>query len=79
MTLLGPSGFFWSLATIHAGIGLFILYRMTRRAAIPLEDQGAHVIMPPRATTVATAMYAEAALEAEAEAEAAEEESEAAE
>ncbi len=70
MTLIGPGGFFWSLATIHAGIGSFILYRMTRRSAVPLEEQGAHVIMPPRATPVATAMYAEAALEAEAEAEA---------
>ncbi len=66
MTLFGPNGFLWWLATIHGAIGLFAIYRMTRRATP--EEQGAYVAMPPRATPIASAIYAEAAAEmAEAE------------
>jgi MFS family permease len=65
MTLLGPDAFFWWLAVIHAAIGGFVLYRMTRRPALPLAEQGAYVALPPRATTMAATLYAEAVEEPE--------------
>jgi MFS family permease len=58
MSLIGPSGFFWWLALVHGAIGLFALWRMTRRPARPVEEQGAYVALPPRATPAASAMYA---------------------
>ncbi|MGH1481529.1 MAG: MFS transporter [Geminicoccales bacterium] len=64
MDLWGPKGFFWSLASIHVGLGVFILYRMTQRAALPAEEQGIYGAMPARATLVAGEMYGEAATEA---------------
>lgn len=63
MNNLGPNGFFWWLMIVHAAIGLFALYRMTRRAATPLEEQGAYVIMAPRASPVAAGLAAEEAIE----------------
>jgi MFS family permease len=59
MQYFGPNGFFWWLAVIHAAAGLFALYRMTRRPAMPLADQGVYVAQPPRQTAVAAALYAE--------------------
>ena len=46
---------------IHAAIGLFALYRMTRRRALPRAEQGSYVAVAPRATPVAGALYAEVA------------------
>ena len=63
MTTLGPSGFFWSLALMHAAIGVFALYRMTRRSSAPLDEQGAHVPIMPRASPVVAAIAAEEAVE----------------
>ncbi len=60
MTLVGPAGFFWWLAAIHAAIGLFAIWRMTRRRALPLAEQGPYVALPPRATPAASALCAEA-------------------
>jgi MFS family permease len=67
MSLIGPDGFFWWLAIVHGAIGLFALWRMTRRPARPVTEQGAYVPLSPRATPAAGAMYAEIA-EAEAQA-----------
>jgi len=39
MSLFGSSGFFWWLAAIHAAMGLFVVYRMAKRRARPVEDQ----------------------------------------
>jgi MFS family permease len=63
MQSFGPPGFFWWMATIHAAIGLFALYRMTRRAAMPLAEQGSYVAVAPRVSPVASALYAEEASE----------------
>jgi MFS family permease len=52
MREMGPGGFFACVSAVHAAIGVFALYRMTRRAALPLEEQGASV---PVASTVAAA------------------------
>jgi MFS family permease len=56
MQSLGAAGFFWWLATIHAAIGLFALYRMTRRQALPRAEQGSYVAVAPRASPVAGAL-----------------------
>jgi len=60
----GPRGFFWWLATIHAAIGAFALYRMTRRPALPRAEQGTYLAVAHRVTPVASALYAEEASEA---------------
>ena len=51
MRQMGPDGFFVCVAAVHAAIGVFALYRMTRRAPLPLAEQGASV---PVASTLAT-------------------------
>ncbi|MCB1883125.1 MAG: MFS transporter [Geminicoccaceae bacterium] len=55
------------LGVVHAGIGAFALYRMTRRTAPPLERQGQHLNVPTpalSASTVVTAFAQERAMEA---------------
>lgn len=59
MDLAGPNGFFMWLALVHCFIALFALWRMTRRASMPLEDQGTFVSMPPRVSTVAVTLNPE--------------------
>ena len=63
MDLFGPEGFFAALASIHAILGVFILYRMTQRPALPADEQGTYVMMSSRTTPVAGEMYGEAASE----------------
>jgi MFS family permease len=60
ITRLGPGGFFWMLGAVHAMIGLFALYRMARRSAMPLEEQGAFVAIPARTSPMAAALNPEA-------------------
>jgi MFS family permease len=61
MEALGTNGFPLYLAAMHLGIGIFALWRMTRRAAPPLAAQGPTVFIStnaavsPVATTVAQA------------------------
>lgn len=50
MRALGPDGFFVCVGAVHAAIGVFALYRMTRRAPLPLAEQASSV---PVAATVA--------------------------
>jgi MFS family permease len=59
MDWFGPAGFFGWLALIHGMIGLFALWRMTRRSSP--KEQSAFVAVPPRSTAVASALYTEAA------------------
>lgn len=53
MSLVGPDGFFWCLALVHAAIGFFAIYRMTRRPAVPMDEQSVYQTMPVRSTPVA--------------------------
>jgi MFS family permease len=46
MQSLGPVGFPIFLAVVHLALGLFALYRMTRRAAVPAADRGAYISLP---------------------------------
>ncbi len=43
MGRIGSDGFFIFLGVVHALIGLFALYRMARRASVPLKEQGPSV------------------------------------
>lgn len=65
MAQWGPIGFFWFLAAVHAAIGLFAVWRMTRRAPPPLDEQGVFVNVAP-AAPVATAWAVETAHEDDA-------------
>lgn len=58
--LYGPNGFFWSLAAVHTLIGVFILYRMTQRPALPADEQGSYAVLP-RTTVVVGEMFGEEA------------------
>jgi MFS family permease len=66
MAAFGPAAFFWWQGLTSAGIGAFALYRMTRRPALPLTEQGAYVATP-RTTPYAAAMGAEVASGQEAD------------
>ena len=56
MSLAGPAGFFWCLSAVHAAIGVFALYRMTRRAALPGDEQMAYQPMPAGSTPMAASI-----------------------
>lgn len=61
---VGPSGFFWWIAAIHFALALFAVWRMTRRAALPNEEQGSYTLAP-----VQSVPFAEAIAQDEVEAE----------
>ena len=56
MWALGPDGFFVFMVAVHGTIGLFALYRMTRRAAVPLEDQEPLLALPAQVSPVAATL-----------------------
>ncbi len=58
MDRFGPDAFFAFLGCVYGLIGVFALYRMTRRAAVPLEDQGDWVLMSTQTTSVAATAIA---------------------
>ncbi|MDH3263232.1 MAG: MFS transporter, partial [Paracoccaceae bacterium] len=60
MGLIGPGGFFLFMAVLLAAMAGYAAWRMTRRPAMRLEDQGAYVPIAPTATTVAAATTIEA-------------------
>ena len=57
MQTLGAAGFFWWLAVIHAAIGLFALYRMTRRRTLPRAAQRSYAALAPQVPPAAGALY----------------------
>lgn len=62
MAHMGTDGFLWYFVAAHSGIGLFAIYRMTRRAPIPLEEQE-NVAFSPQPASLAPAFLAETILE----------------
>jgi len=60
MSMAGPDAFFVALALVHAAIGLFGLYRMSQRAATPLDEQSPNVPFMSGALPGAAAMSARA-------------------
>ena len=61
---IGPVGYFWSLALVHAAIGAFAIHRMAARAAVPLAEQGPYAPMASAASPVATAAAPQAVRDA---------------
>jgi len=60
MSALGSPGFFVFLAAVHGALGLFAVWRMARRAALPLTEQGSTgTSWAAAGSQVATAMAAE--------------------
>ena len=53
MSVVGADGYFWCLAVVHGAIGVFALYRMAARPALPLDDQAPYV--PVTSQTAAAA------------------------
>ena len=64
MDLLGPTGLFWWLALVHLLVVGFALYRMTRREAVPLAQQGHYATIPPRGSAVVASLAVEEVSEA---------------
>ena len=56
MSVVGPQGMFWTLVAAHGGVGLFALYRMSRRAPVPLEEQYYYPTAPARTAPIASTM-----------------------
>ena len=63
MSLTGANSFFVSLAVIHAAIGVFAMYRMTRRAAPPVDEQGPSLLLAGQTSPIVTELATEAAIE----------------
>lgn len=59
MSVLGPPGYFWGLGAVSAGVGLFAVYRMTRRGTRRPEEREAFVAMPSSATPMASVLTPE--------------------
>ncbi len=60
MALIGADGFLFALGGVHAALGGFAIYRMSRRAATPLEEQHATVPVVSGAVTPTAALSVEA-------------------
>ena len=56
MSMMGPQGLFLILAGAHGAIGVFALYRMLRRAPVPLEEQYHYPNAPARTTPIASTL-----------------------
>ncbi|WP_121061860.1 MFS transporter [Chachezhania antarctica] len=70
--IMGPGGYFFFIATLLMIFAIYVAYRATQRAAVPLEEAGAMVVVAPSYSPVALEVAQEIAIEAELE-EAAEE------
>ncbi len=60
MSFAGPSGYFWCLAVVHVAIGVFAVYRMSRRAAMPVDEQGPYAPVASSASPVAASLAPQA-------------------
>jgi hypothetical protein len=52
MSVIGSNGFFWWLGSVHAVIGVFAIYRMSKTSATPVEKQTHYAPVPSRASPV---------------------------
>ena len=59
MAAIGPVGFFFWLAAVHAIIGAFAVWRMSQRRATPLADQGAYAPAAPSVSPVVATLNPE--------------------
>jgi len=62
--VFGPPGFFLFIATLLFALGGYALYRMTQRAAVPVDETGTMSPVYPTASPVALEVAQEVAIEA---------------
>ncbi|WP_170782600.1 MFS transporter [Ruegeria lacuscaerulensis] len=62
--IFGPPGFFLIIATLLVAMALYTMYRMTQRAAIPVDETGTMSPLYPTASPVAFEVAQEVAIEA---------------
>ncbi|MBK1634557.1 MFS transporter [Rhodovulum adriaticum] len=73
MGVIGPQGFFLFIAVLMLTLAAYAAYRMTQRAAVPVDETASYAPVLPTATPVAVEVAQEFAIEtAEDEAESAE-------
>ncbi|WP_170759422.1 MFS transporter [Ruegeria lacuscaerulensis] len=63
-TILGPPGFFLFIAALLVTMALYAMYRMTQRAAVPVDETGTMSPVYPTASPVALEVAQEVAIEA---------------
>lgn len=51
MTVVGPPGFFWMIVIANAAAVVYALWRLTRRAPVPADQQSTFVTVPARGTS----------------------------
>jgi len=64
MTRFGAFSYYYALIILMGAISLYGTYRMTRREAIPLEDQMSYTPVMPQSTPVAAELAQEVAIDA---------------
>lgn len=63
MERAGANGFFFFMIFVYSFIALFAIYRTTRRAPLPADEQGDFALVSPRTTPLAAAVLADEAQE----------------
>ena len=58
MNATDPAGFFWTLAVVHGGLGVYLLARILLRPPVPIERQSRFAPFPERATATILARVA---------------------
>lgn len=65
--VLGPRGLFFVMAVLLLMVAAYAAYRMTQRAAVPIEDTGLMAPVYPASTVMAVEIAQEVAIEADLE------------
>ena len=58
-TVFGLNGFFPIIGLTHFILGVYALWRMTQRSALPQEGQGGHIPVPIKASAIAVSLSPE--------------------
>lgn len=58
MYRIGPEGFFWFLAAVHAAVAVYALWRLTRRSPAAEEDRSHFAVIPVNEPSMLTAALA---------------------
>ncbi|ARE42037.1 Transporter, Major facilitator superfamily [Rhodovulum sp. P5] len=64
MGIIGPQGFFLFLMLLMLSLAVFTAYRMTQRAAVPVDETASYAPVLPTASPVAVEVAQEVAIEA---------------
>ena len=65
MEQYGNQALFYTIGAGELGVGIFAVFRMTRRAAVPIEDQGQFVALSARGSPVAAQVAMQVLAEAQ--------------